>query len=61
LWARFYDLETCKQFFCGRDGIKRDSIDQISHERRNGYAWYGMWGDRVLSAYPKWKEHTGKK
>ena len=29
LWARFYDLETGKPFFCGRDGIKHDSLDQI--------------------------------
>lgn len=61
MWARFYDLDTGKPFFCGRDGVKRDSLDKIPHERRVGYAWYGMWGDRVLSAYPKWKERIAKK
>lgn len=55
LWARFYDLETGKPFFCSRDGIKRATLAEISRERRNGYAWYGSWGNRVLSQYPRWK------
>ena len=60
LWARFYDLQTGKPFFCGRDGIKHDSLDQIPRERRGGYAWYGMWGNRVLEEYPKWKTRVPK-
>jgi PelA/Pel-15E family pectate lyase len=59
MWARFYDLETSKPFFCGRDGIKKDSLDQIPRERRGGYAWYGYWGDPVLKEYPKWKSRIG--
>src|SRR5204863_5374497 len=59
LWARFYDIETNKPFFCSRDGIKRDSMDQISHERRNGYSWYGAWGEKVEQAYPQWKQRIG--
>ena len=59
MWARFYDLETGKPFFCGRDGVKRSSVDQIPHERRTGYAWYGYWGRKVLDEYPKWKERVG--
>jgi pectinesterase len=58
MWARFYDLETGKPFFCGRDGVKKSSMDQVPHERRVGYAWYGWWGQKVLDAYPKWKERT---
>lgn len=55
VWARFYDLETGQPFFCGRDGIKKSSLDQIEQERRGGYAWYTTAPARVLIAYPAWK------
>jgi PelA/Pel-15E family pectate lyase len=60
LWARYYELETNRPFFCGRDGVKKYSYDQIERERRVGYAWYGTFGRRVLQDYPKWceKHHT---
>lgn len=54
LWARFYDLETGKPFFCDRDGIKKDTVDEIGAERRNGYAWYGNWGESVAKDFAKW-------
>ena len=54
LWARFYDLKTQKPFFCGRDGVKKGSLAEIEHERRNGYAWYGTRGARVAKAYANW-------
>ena len=41
IWARFYDIQTNKPFFSGRDGIKKWSIAEIEKERRMGYAWYG--------------------
>jgi PelA/Pel-15E family pectate lyase len=60
LWARYYELETNRPFFCGRDGVKKYSYDEIERERRVGYAWYGAFGRRVLQDYPKWceKHHT---
>jgi pectate lyase len=54
LWARFYELETNRPFFCDRDGIPKYSIDEIGEERRNGYSWYGTWGESLLNAYAKW-------
>ena len=39
LWARFYDLDTEKPFFCDRDGVVRDDLSKISYERRMGYSW----------------------
>lgn len=54
LWARFYELETNRPFFCDRDGIPKYSIDEIGEERRNGYAWYGTWGESLRDAYNKW-------
>ena len=59
MWARFYDLETGKPFFCGRDGIKKGSLAEIEIERRAGYTWLGPWGQKVLDAYPKWAAKQG--
>ncbi|WP_346857807.1 pectate lyase [uncultured Draconibacterium sp.] len=55
LWARFYDLETEKPFFCSRDGIKRNTFAEISHNRRNGYSWYSNKPEKVLEKYPEWR------
>jgi PelA/Pel-15E family pectate lyase len=54
IWARYYDLDSGEPFFCDRDGIKHKTLAEISYERRNGYAWYGNWGEKVLEQYPKW-------
>jgi PelA/Pel-15E family pectate lyase len=60
MWARFYKIGTNKPFFCSRDGIKRDSLSQISYERRNHYSWLGYWPQRLLEKeYPEWaKKHS---
>jgi PelA/Pel-15E family pectate lyase len=60
MWARFYEIGTNKPFFCSRDGIKRDSLSQISYERRNHYSWLGYWSQRLLEIdYPAWaKKHS---
>jgi PelA/Pel-15E family pectate lyase len=57
MWARFYDLETGKPYFCDRDGIKKATLAEIGEERRTGYAWYGGWGESVASDYGKWPHH----
>jgi pectinesterase len=56
IWARFYDLETGKPFFSDRDGVKKSSVSEIGHERRNGYSWYNNHGTSVLKRYEKWKK-----
>ena len=56
LWARFYEIGTNRPFFCGRDGVKKDNLADIEAERRNGYAWYGEWGRRVLTRYARWEQ-----
>jgi PelA/Pel-15E family pectate lyase len=55
LWARFYEIETVRPFFCGRDGIKKYHLSEIEAERRSGYSWYGQWGKDVAASYVKWK------
>lgn len=61
LWARFYDVKTNKPMFCDRDGVVKGSLKEIGHERRNGYAWYGSWAEKLLEKeYPSWKERVGE-
>lgn len=59
LWARFYDLETGKPFFCDRDGIKRNSLSEIGVDRRGGYRWYTDAPAEVIERYPEWEEKWG--
>ena len=56
MWARFYDLESNRPFFCDRDGVKVYSISKIGYERRNGYSWYNNDGAKVIREYAKWKK-----
>ncbi|HEV7332767.1 MAG TPA: pectate lyase [Flavisolibacter sp.] len=60
VWARFYDLETGKPMFAGRDGKKRFSLSEVEVERRTGYAWYGTWPEKLLQkTYPAWQLKNG--
>ena len=60
IWARFYDLETEKPFFCGRDGVKRASMAEVEPERRTGYSWYTSGPQELLDAYPEWEREVAK-
>lgn len=61
VWARFYDIETNKPFFCGRDGIKKWSVTEIENERRTGYMWYGTWAKNLLEKeFPEWKKKNSE-
>lgn len=60
LWARFYEIETNRPIFCGRDGIVRYCLEEIDKERAGGYQWYTNAGDKVLSRYPQWKRRIRK-
>ena len=58
-WARFYEIGTNRPIFAGRDGIVRYSVNEIEQERRDGYAWYGVWPRTLLSTqYPTWKRRN---
>jgi PelA/Pel-15E family pectate lyase len=58
IWARFYEIETNKPMFADRDGVKRYDLREVGEERRAKYAWYGNWGAKVLSEFPKWKKRV---
>lgn len=55
LWARFYALDTEKPIFGDRDKTLHDDMNEISLERRNGYAWFNTAPAAALSEYDKWK------
>lgn len=62
LWARFYEIGTNKAMFVGRDGIVRNSLAEIEHERRVGYNYLGAWARELLSReYPAWRRRVGMK
>lgn len=57
IWARFYEIETNRPFFCNRDGVKVYRLAEVKLERRSGYGWYGYWPQKVIQfAYPEWKK-----
>jgi len=59
-WARFYDLKTNKPIFGDRDNSIKDKVEDISQERRYGYAWYGTFAQNLLAKeYPKWLKANG--
>ncbi len=61
IWARFYQIETMKPIFIGRDAVIKYDVSQIEAERRNGYAWYVSEPNELLEKdYLKWKEKIAK-
>ena len=55
IWARFYEIGTNRPFFSGRDSQMKFDVREIESERRNGYAWYGTWPEKLLKTeYPEW-------
>lgn len=54
IWARFYEITTNRPFFCDRDGVVKYDYNLIDKERRNGYSWYGDYGQDVFGDYEKW-------
>ena len=61
LWARFYEIGTNRPMFVGRDGVVRERLADIEHERRVGYAYLGSWPrDLLATGYPAWKRRLGR-
>lgn len=57
IWARFYDLETNKPIYVGREGVKKATLAEIENERRARYAYAGVWPANLLNKeYPRWQK-----
>ena len=61
LWARYYDLRYCEPYVCDRDGLPRRRLEDIGHERRNGYAWFGNRPAELYPLYEKWADENDPK
>ena len=56
LWARFYRIGDNQPIFCSRDGVPKQTLAEISYERRNGYSWLGNRPASLLERdYPAWQ------
>ena len=56
VWARFYEIGTNRPIFVGRDSVVRYDLAEVEQERRAGYAYYGVWAERLLARdYPAWR------
>jgi len=61
LWARFYEIETGRPVFAGRDGVKKYALAEIEQERRTGYSWLGPYAQSLLEKeYPEWQRRNGR-
>jgi PelA/Pel-15E family pectate lyase len=61
LWGRFIEIGTNKAMFVGRDGIVREHLADIEHERRMGYSYVGSYArDLIEKKYPAWREKWGE-
>jgi PelA/Pel-15E family pectate lyase len=56
IWSRNYDVVTGKPIFGDRDKSIHNNANELSLERRNGYAWYGSTAQKAIDAYGRWNE-----
>lgn len=64
IWARFYELQTDRPIYVGRDSQVHYQLSEIENERRAGYLYAGTWPEKLLTKdYPAWQKRvsTGKK
>ncbi|MES2461701.1 MAG: pectate lyase [Armatimonadota bacterium] len=57
-WARMYELHTNKPIYGDRDGKIHNTMEELSEERRTGYAWQAGFG--VASAIAFYEEARAK-
>jgi PelA/Pel-15E family pectate lyase len=59
LWARYYSVTTQKPIFGDRDKTLHDDVNEISLERRNGYAWYSAGEQKTIDDFAAWAKANG--
>ncbi len=58
MWSRFYQIPTNLPIFGDRNKTINNNVNEISRERRDGYAWYNKAGIPMLAEYATWaKSH----
>lgn len=56
MWPRYAEIGSDRPLFGDRDKTIHDDVNQISKERRNGYAWFGDGPKRALDLYRTWAQ-----
>lgn len=56
LWARYCQIGTDRPIFGDRNKTIHDGLNDISEERRNGYAWYVNAPATALKLYESWRK-----
>ncbi len=59
IWARYYSMTTEKPIFGDRDKTLHDDVNELSLERRNGYAWYSNGEQKTIEGYAAWAKANG--
>ena len=62
LWARFYEPDTNRPIYVGRDSQVHYQLREIEieNERRAGYLYAGIWPVELLAVeYPAWVKRVG--
>ena len=54
IWSRYYEIGTDRPIYGDRDKSIHDDVNEISRERRKGYAWFQDRPKRVLQHYALW-------
>jgi PelA/Pel-15E family pectate lyase len=61
LWARFHDLNDNSVVLADRDGRRLARYEDVTRERRTGYAWYGDWPRGLLDRdHPAWQARQAR-
>ncbi|HEX9199794.1 MAG TPA: pectate lyase [Acidobacteriaceae bacterium] len=56
IWPRYYSVATQKPIFGDRDKTLHDNVNDLSLERRNGYAWYSNGEQKTIDNYAAWNK-----
>jgi PelA/Pel-15E family pectate lyase len=54
LWSRYYSIPEQKPIFGDRDQTLHDDVNELSLERRNGYAWYSAGEQQTIDKFVSW-------
>ena len=54
IWSRSYQIGTDRSIFGDRDKTIHNDVNELSRERRNGYAWFNSAGNSVLAQFKSW-------
>ena len=61
IWSRYYSIPAQKPIFGDRDETLHDDVNDLSMERRNGYAWYSNGEQKTIDDYAAWAKTNAVK